>query len=249
MVKLSGKSMIQRVYENCHKAPSPLIQSSNFEDRQKTPFLDINCETYVLTDHDKIEEHVLSFGGKVLRVDDLVNSGTERIGKALERYFPHDDIQIIVNVQGDEPLLKGEDIHKLIQFHLHSPFDVCTMVKEMNGAHDDFLNPNRVKVAYSSETGECLYFSRAPIPYVRNRQKEEKWYLHVGIYSYTTMSLNKYFTGIEGHLEKTENLEQLRFREMGMKIGGLLIDQELMSVDSPEDVAKVEGVLNVQETN
>ena len=126
LVSLLGKSMIQRVYENC-MGISQLI-----EDQYKNRLQKLDLQVYVVTDDQRIEDHVNSFQGQVIRVDDEVVSGTERIFLALKRNFTHEKVDFIINVQGDEPLVSSQDIMELINFHLNSPWDVATMVKEID---------------------------------------------------------------------------------------------------------------------
>lgn len=138
LCKILGKSMIQRVYENC-----------------------INSEisTYVVTDNDEIELHVKDFGGQVIRVDDDVPSGTQRIKLALDRFLKDKNYKFIINVQGDEPLLEGKDLRNLIQFHRNSNFAVTTFVSERpyKNTKNEFQDWNRVK-AVLGENGRCVYF-------------------------------------------------------------------------------------------
>lgn len=216
LVPLLGKPMIQRVWENV----------AHFFDAA------------VVTDDQRIEDAVNEFGGNVVRVDDDVESGTLRIALAYERFFKEKDYDFIINVQGDEPLLGGEDLERLVQFHRDNKFDVATLIKKETNAQE-FLNPNRVKAVYSSATGECHYFSRAPVPHDRN-QNDPTWWLHVGVYSYRPDSLRKACALAVSPLEQRERLEQLRVLENGMRIGAVETKSILLGVDVPEDVAKVE---------
>ena len=215
LVSLLGKPMIQRVWENV----------AHFFD------------AYVVTD-DRIEAAVKDFGGNVVRVDDDVESGTLRIALAYERFFKDKDYEFVVNVQGDEPLLGGDDLERLVSFHRNSQFDVTTLLKKEKSL-DEFNNPNRVKAVFSEKTGECHYFSRAPVPFHRD-SKPESWWLHVGVYSYTPESLVKACSLKTSPLEQLERLEQLRFLENSMRIGAVETKSILLGVDVPDDVAKVE---------
>lgn len=229
---ISKKSMIQRVYENCAKA-----QAS-----------DIDFVTAVVTDDDRIEEHVKEFDGVVVRVDDDVVSGSERISLAYERFYADQSFDLIINVQGDEPLLKSSLIEDLAKFHLESSYEVTTVVKKENGLVGDFLDPNKVKVIYTPEIGKCLYFSRASIPFDRDATNEKThWYLHVGVYSYRPECLKKFCQAPPSRFEMLEKLEQLRALELGMNIGAIETDMTLLGVDTPEDIERLEGVLREQE--
>ena len=222
LTKIAGKPMIQRVFENCKEAGFP---------------------TYVVTDHDGIEKHVNDFGGNVLRIDDDVPSGSERIALAYERFLKKENPQLIINVQGDEPLLKGNTLKELAEFHLASDFSIATLLRERKTSEDDFKNPNVVKAVYSLASKQCLYFSRQSLPYDRDRNKEYEWYHHIGVYSYTPEALSTFVKLPIARLEDLEKLEQLRALENGMKIGAILTHQKLIGVDVPEDVKKVEGAL------
>ena len=107
----------------------------------------------------------------------------------------------------------------------------------------DFKDPNRVKAVYNSVDGQCLYFSRSPVPYAREAKDLAHWHQHIGVYCYQTQALEDFCSLSEGELEKIEKLEQLRALGAGMRIGATIIDHELIGVDTPEDIERVEGVL------
>ncbi|WP_408097239.1 3-deoxy-manno-octulosonate cytidylyltransferase [Peredibacter sp. HCB2-198] len=220
---IAGKSMIQRVYENCF--------ASGFE-------------TAVVTDHDGIEKHVKEFGGKVLRIDDDVPSGSERIALAYERYLKEKNPDLVINVQGDEPLLKGDVLKELAEFHMKSDYEITTLIRERSVKDEDFKNPNVVKAVWSSISNQCFYFSRQSLPYDRDGGREYPWYQHIGVYSYRPKALTSFVKLPMSRLEDLEKLEQLRGLENGMRIGAVLTTQKLIGVDVPEDVKKVEGVLS-----
>lgn len=219
---IKGKSMVERVYTNC--------LSSGFA-----------CA--VVTDNDEIEKAVKAFGGKVLRVDDDVPSGSERIALAYERFFAASGAELVINVQGDEPLLKGEVLKELAAFHKASRFDVATLLRPRRSSEEDFKNHNVVKAVWSKSSGQCLYFSRQSLPFDRDGGKDFEWYHHIGVYSYRPEALLKFVKLPVAPLEDMEKLEQLRALENGFSIGAVLTDQKLIGVDVPDDVKKVEGVL------
>lgn len=220
---IKGRSMIERVYTNC--------LASGFE-----------CA--VVTDDDRIEKAVKSFGGKVFRVDDDVPSGSERIALAFERFLADKKPELVINVQGDEPLLSGEVLKELAQFHLSSKFDITTLMRERSSSEEDFKNPNVVKAVWSPESKQCLYFSRQSVPFDRDSKTTHPWYHHIGVYSYKPQALQKFVKLPVARLEDLEKLEQLRALENQMTIGGILTTQKLMGVDVPEDVKKIEGALS-----
>lgn len=221
---VAGKTMIQRVYDNCIKS---------------------GFQVCVVTDNQEIENHVNSFGGKVCRVDDDVSSGTGRIYLAYDRFFREEKIEYVVNVQGDEPLLESDELIKLVDYHIKSKVDIGTMVKKMTNFNEDFRDSNRVKVIFSEMNGRCHYFSRAPIPFTRDNKDnlEEKWFLHIGVYSYTVDALEKFAEHSDAYYETLEKLEQLRALDLGLNIGAVETNKKLIGVDTPEDLHILEGVL------
>lgn len=222
LAQIKHKTMIQRVYENC---------------------LESGFETFVVTDHSGIEDHVKSFGGKVIRVDDDVPSGSERIALAYERVLKKDHPELVINVQGDEPLLRGEVLKNLAHFHLASDFDIATLLRERSVREEDFKNPNVVKAVYSETNNQCLYFSRQSLPFDRDGGRDYSWFQHIGVYSYKAAALSSFVKLPLAKLEDLEKLEQLRALENNMRIGAILTTGRLIGVDVPGDVKKVEEVL------
>jgi 3-deoxy-manno-octulosonate cytidylyltransferase (CMP-KDO synthetase) len=234
LVKIGSKSMISLVLENC------LI----------TTHSSIDFEAFVVTDDQRIEDHIKSFSSQVVRVDDEVNSGTLRIEMAFERFFKNKNFDLVINVQGDEPLLSAIDLVALSEFHLNSSFDIATLVRKMPHFDEVFRDLNKVKAVISESDGRALYFSRAPIPCKRdlelNNQNSESdfWYLHIGVYSYRPNALKKFSSASETRLEYLEKLEQLRALEIGLSIGAIETKSLLIGVDHLDDVKKVEEVLS-----
>lgn len=223
LAKIAGRSMIERVYSNCKAA---------------------GFKTAVVTDNDEIEAHVKSFSGVVLRVDDDVPSGSERIALAYQRFFKDAKADLVINVQGDEPLLKGDVLKQLADFHLKTSFPITTLLSERKSSEADYKNPNVVKSVWSEKTKQCFYFSRQSLPYDREGGKEFSWYQHIGVYSYKPEALLTFVKLPLSKLEDLEKLEQLRALENGFAIGGILTTQKLIGVDIPEDIKKVEGALS-----
>ena len=223
LAKISGRSMIERVYSNC--------KMSGFK-------------TAVVTDNDSIEAHVKSFAGVVLRVDDDVPSGSERIALAYQRFFQDSKADLVINVQGDEPLLKGEVLKELAEFHIKSSYSITTLLRERQASEEDFKNPNVVKALWSEKTKQCMYFSRQSVPYDRDGGRDYSWYQHIGVYSYRAEALLDFVKLPMSKLEDLEKLEQLRALENGYSLGAILTTQKLMGVDVPEDIRKVEGALS-----
>jgi 3-deoxy-manno-octulosonate cytidylyltransferase (CMP-KDO synthetase) len=222
---IAGLSMIERVYQQVLKSG-------------------LDCA--VVTDDERIEKHVRSFSGQVVRVDDDVPSGTERIALAYQRYFKHkNNYDLIVNFQGDEPLFEGREVLKLYEFHKQSSFDMATMVRERKQSEDDFKNPNVVKAILTTQN-QCLYFTRASAPFARDVADVSQcnWWQHVGIYSYKASVLEKFVLLPMAKLENLEKLEQLRALENGMTIGAIATTVASHGVDVPQDIKKVEEVIH-----
>lgn len=218
---LKNKTMIERVYQNAASS---------------------GLECAVVTDDDRIEAEVKKFSGKVIRVNDDVPSGSERIALAYERFY-EGKADLVINVQGDEPLLPGESLKTLADFHLNSKFDVATMVRPRKSSEEDFKNPNVVKAVLAQLSGQCLYFSRASLPFDRDQKSEYDWHQHIGVYSYRPKALKEFVKAPVARLEDLEKLEQLRAMEMGFSIGALSVNYILQGVDTPDDVQKVERYL------
>jgi len=223
LAQIAGKSMIQRVYESVAPANNDLFTS----------------QAHVVTDDSRIEEHVHKFGGNCIRVDDELSTGSERVYLAYKRFFSDQSFDLILNLQGDEPLMDAELLKEIIKFQLKSSFDIGTIVKKENDMIG-FLDRNRVKAVFCPESGRCLYFSRAPVPY--NESSVCDWYLHIGIYAYRPQALIKFFSLGPSLLEKREQLEQLRALEAGLEIGAIVTKKKLMGVDTPKDLQEIEGV-------
>ncbi len=240
----------------------PLIQWT-YENFQKSDNGPWNFHSVVVTDHPLIEEVVHKFHGNVCRVDDDVPSGTERIQLAYERFFSQEKggktWDLVVNVQGDEPLVTLEIIKNLVHFHWENrlKFSLGTIVRQRLASihhYEEFSDPNKVKVVFVQKTGECLYFSRAEVPYKRDRSHREDigvWHQHIGVYSFLPQSLNEFVQCPMGEFENLEKLEQLRALEHGMKIGAISLDEsiQLQGADVPEDLHKLEQILVQRKPN
>ncbi len=195
-------------------------------------------ELILATDHDGIAALGHKLGVKVVMTDSQLPSGSDRVWAAAQGF----DAEYIVNIQGDEPLLKGELIDDLVQGIIKSRTEMATLIKELNPS--DLSQPNVVKVI-TNQKGEAIYFSRLPIPYTR-MQPEGKilaCWQHLGLYVYKKDFLKTFCTTSPCLLEQAESLEQLRALWLGAKIQTISVDYHCMGVDSPEDVQKVEPYL------
>ena len=231
LATILGQTMIQRVLTNCSQA-----HAENFE-----------FDSFVVTDDQKIEDHVKSFSPNVVRVDDDVLSGTLRIELAYRKFFAEKNYDLVINVQGDEPLLESDDLVRLARFHLESSFDITTLVKKQMSFSGDFQDSNKVKVVMNEESGKAFYFSRSSIPFKRDSASDainDYWFLHIGVYSYRPEALTKFANHKETRLENLEKLEQLRALEIGLSIGAHQTESVVVGVDVPADIKKVEEVIN-----
>jgi len=213
---IAGVSLIQRVYERSVHAR-----------RAST--------VYVATDDDRIAEHVTSFGGRVVRPEGDFQSGTDRIAAALDLLDqPYD---IIMNVQGDEPLIDVVSVDTIIDVMTKSGVDIATLACPID-SDEEYYSRDVVKVVADRE-GNALYFSRAPIPY-GSREAARR---HVGLYGYQAGVLRDLARIPPSELEHAESLEQLRALQNGFKIRVIQTNRPHLGVDRPEDVARVEAEL------
>lgn len=215
---ICGKPMIQRVYEQACKAEVP-------------------GEVVVATDHELVFNAVKAFGGNVLMTSPDHPSGTDRLAEVALNY---PNVDVIVNVQGDEPMIPPEVIDDLANaFEDDENLSMATLKVEMQS--EDYDNPAAVKVV-TDLNGYALYFSRSQIPYPRNMPADYKVFKHVGIYAYRRDFLLKYAALTPTPLERAESLEQLRALENGYRIKVLESDFQGVGVDTPEDLARVNEI-------
>lgn len=218
LIKINAKSIIQWVYEKAGQA------------RQAD-------EVVVATDDQRIFDEVQSFGGLVKMTSSEHKCGSDRIAELVKA---DPSIDIVVNVQGDEPMIDPESIDKAILAIKSTDADISTLIREIKDP-EEISNPNVVKCVVS-KTGMALYFSRSPIPYERNKGKAPS-YGHIGLYAYKSSSLLK-MTGLEQTpLEMSESLEQLRALENGMRIMTVVVDYSPVGIDTAEDVEKFKKIV------
>ena len=226
---LGGKTVIERVYEQVSK---------------------VIDEVYVATDDERIRQTVEGFGGKAVMTSSDHKSGTDRIEEAVE--IIGTDADVVVNVQGDEPFIHESQIRTVCECFNDEATQIATLGKPFGRTPSDIdaiENPNSPKIAVS-KNGYALYFSRSVIPFCRGKQRES-WpesfpYLkHIGLYAYRREVLHEVTLLPQGELEKAESLEQLRWLENGYKIQVGTTDIETVGIDTPEDLAKAETILNV----
>lgn len=219
LADLGGKSMIERVYQQAKKSKSL-------------------SRVVVATDHSKIFDHVKSFGGEVLMTAEHHPSGTDRVREALHLCGQHFDY--VINVQGDEPFIAPEQIDLLASL-LDGNTELATLIKKIDD-HEQLFNPNVVK-AIRNQQSEAIYFSRSPIPHMRN-QPESEWlkhhtfFKHIGLYAYRSDVLSNITQLPISSLERAESLEQLRWIENGYTIKVAETNLETIGIDTPEDLTK-----------
>ncbi|HOW32266.1 MAG TPA: 3-deoxy-manno-octulosonate cytidylyltransferase [Bacteroidales bacterium] len=230
LTMIGGKSMIQRVYNQCLKC------------EQLT-------EVAVATDDQRIYDHVTGFGGNAFMTSNEHRSGTDRIGEVLQilkSESPEKQFDVIVNIQGDEPYISPEQIERVINCFKDSKAEIATLIKPISDGRELF-NPNVVK-AVVNRNGNALYFSRQPLPFLRGTEPAEwlnhhEFYKHIGIYAYKRQVLEVIVHLKASPLEKAESLEQLRWLENGFSIITAITDSETVAIDTPEDLSKLTNIL------
>jgi len=224
---IGDKPMIQHVYENCRKALGHI---------------------YVATDDERIYDTVRSFGGKVVMTSKNHSNGTERCAEAAMKISAeeNENFDVIINIQGDEPFLDVNQIHDLLKSFESRDTQIATLIQKIDG-NDVLFDIMNVKVAVNSNF-EAIYFSRSPIPFLRNVDKNDwlkthSYYKHIGIYGFRPGVLLEIVRLMPSPLEKAESLEQLRWIENGYKIKCEVTDAtETISVDTPKDLEKANEI-------
>jgi 3-deoxy-manno-octulosonate cytidylyltransferase (CMP-KDO synthetase) len=216
LVMIAGVSLIRRVYERA-------VQSKRAS------------AAWVATDDDRIAEHVRAFG-KVVKPEGDFQSGTDRIAAAMP--LIGGDYDVIVNIQGDEPMIDMGDVDRLIEMLEREPdVDIGTLAAPIT-TDDEYRSPDIVKVV-TDLRGNALYFSRASIPH-GGREHARR---HVGVYAYQARALAEFVRHAPSPLERSESLEQLRALQNGFRIRLLETTKPHLGVDRPEDVLRVEHEL------
>jgi len=224
LIDLAGKSMIQRVYEGAQKC-------SAFS------------ELVVATDDERIFNHVKDFGGQAVMTSSAHQSGTDRCGEVVLQYADYD---IVVNIQGDEPLVEAAQLHELLSAFEHPQTKIATLGIAIQ-SQQELFNPNRIKVVVNANS-QAIYFSRNPIPFGAQMlqefwMKNYPYVRHIGLYAYRVETLQQLVNLEPTALEKQESLEQLRWMYYGFPIHVVMTEIETPNVDSPEDVAQILDLL------
>jgi 3-deoxy-manno-octulosonate cytidylyltransferase (CMP-KDO synthetase) len=221
LASIGGKPMIQHTYENSIK--SKLLN-----------------KVVVAADDEKVAQVIKDFGGTVIMTPKGVSTGSDRIAIAAKQI---EGVKIIVNIQGDEPFIQGEMIDQAIEPLLFdSSVQVTTLAKRIESV-DELKLPSITKVVFDYQN-YAMYFSRSPIPYVRdartNFERITKFdiFKHIGLYAFRKDALFRFTSLEETDLEKAEKLEQLRILENGMKIKVVETEYDTLAVDTPEDLER-----------
>jgi len=217
MQMLGNKTIIRHVYDNT-------VSTGLFND------------VFVVTDSDIIYKEIKDNGGKVIMSKKEHESGSDRIAEAISEM----NIDVIVNVQGDEPFIKKEPLEKLVRLFNDDSIQVASLMRKIS--KEEAVNPNNVKVV-TDRSGYALYFSRSIVPYQRDEKMNSEYFLHVGVYAYKKDALIGFTKLPQSKLEKIEKLEQLRYLENGIKIKMAETDYNNIAIDTPEDLEKAKSSL------
>jgi 3-deoxy-manno-octulosonate cytidylyltransferase (CMP-KDO synthetase) len=220
LVEIKGKSMIRRVYEQ--------VLKSNLD------------AVYVATDNHQILAHVESFGGNCLLTSELHQSGTDRCNEcALLLQLDQNDV--LINIQGDEPFIKAEQINLLTLCFNDDSIGIATLIKQIDSLNE--LQSNSIPKVIKDKNDDAIYFSRSIIPFPAKKTMEElitlkTYFKHIGIYAYRTKILNEIAALPPSIFEQTESLEQLRWIENGYKIKTAITTHETIAIDTPDDLVR-----------
>lgn len=222
LVSILGKPLVQRVWERASLA------------RRLTSLV-------VATDDDRIFKAVQAFGGRPVMTRPDHPSGTDRVAEAVEGT----DADVVVNIQGDEPLIDPRLIDEAAACFAESGWEMATAACPITNARDE-ASPSVVKVIWDARH-EALYFSRLPIPYVRDAGDSVRRWRHIGLYAYRVDFLRRLLATPPCELEKAEKLEQLRALHIGGRIKVIETAEAGIGVDTPEDIAIAEAAVRVAE--
>jgi len=227
LVLIGNKTMIQRVYDQASK---------------------IIDEVWVATDDKRIFDAVTHFGGKAIMTSADHLSGTDRCAEAIKKINEETDkkLDIVVNIQGDEPFIKPEQIALLMKCFDDETVELATLIRKVEPGEDVF-NPNQPKVILDSK-GNAIYFSRAAIPYIRDTDrgdwsKKHVFYKHIGLYAYKSETLKNITSLSRSSLEISESLEQNRWIENGYRVRTAVTSWESISIDTPDDLERAKLLL------
>lgn len=222
MKDLGGKSVIVRTYESA-------LNTNLFD------------AVYVVTDSEIIFSEINSIGGKVIMSKKEHDCGSDRIAEAVEDL----EVDIVINVQGDEPFIDGDSLSKLIDVFkedTQKEIDLASLKVEMTNK-EDIENPNNVKVI-TGQDNFALYFSRSVIPYQRDQDIDVKYFKHKGVYAFRKQALIDFYNTPITPLEAAEKIEAIRYQEIGKKIKMIETSVESIGIDTPEDLEKAKKLFS-----
>lgn len=225
MKDLAGTSVIVRTYE--------AVKSTDLFD-----------EVYVVTDSQIIADEIQKFGGKVVMSQKDHDSGSDRIAEAVENM----DIDIVVNVQGDEPFIDRESLEKVLAVFQEPGAEVIDLASLMTEIDDwrEIKDPNTVKVVVNKDNF-ALYFSRSPIPYPRDKNVDIKYFKHRGIYAFRKAAIMDFYRLPMRGLEAAEKIECLRYLEYGKNIKMAISTAGSVEIDTPEDLIRANKLMKEKE--
>ena len=219
LAMIGGKSMIQRVYEQTQKSSAV-------------------TRTVVATDDQRILDAVKTFGGEAVMTSQACRSGTDRVAEPANILNLADN-EIVVNIQGDQPIFNPLTIDEMIRPFKEDPaLSMSTLAFKIQDKRE-ITDPKDVKVTFDNK-GFAMYFSRAQIPYPRDKETEVDFYKHLGFYAYKKSFLDKIVVLPTGTCENVEKLEQLRVLEFGYQIRVVVTAYDSPEVDLPEDIERIE---------
>jgi 3-deoxy-manno-octulosonate cytidylyltransferase (CMP-KDO synthetase) len=220
---IAGRPMIQRVYEQAQKSKAV-------------------SKTIVATDDQRIFDAVESFGGEAVMTSDECRSGTDRVAQTAD-ILNLDSNDIVINIQGDQPIFNPETLDEMIApFADDSDLVMSTLAFKIKDKRE-ITDPKDVKVTFDNN-GFAMYFSRAQIPYPRDKGTKADFFKHLGFYAYKKSFLDKLVNLSTGSCEHVEKLEQLRVLEYGFKIKVKITQFDSPEIDLPEDIKRIEDKLN-----
>jgi len=214
MQDLAGKTVIQQTYQSA-------VSTKLFDD------------VFVVTDSDLIFNEIINNNGKAIISKKEHHSGSDRIAEAIENM----DVDIVVNVQGDEPFIDKKSLEKIIEIYKNdskNEIDLASLMREITDIQA-IQNPNNVKVV-TDKFGFALYFSRSVIPFSMDKNVATKYFQHIGVYAFRKQALMDFYSFSVGILENSEKLEQLRYLEYGKKIRMIKTSHIGIGIDTPEDL-------------
>ncbi len=218
MQLLGGKTVIRHTYDN-------------------TLATGLFADVFVVTDSEIIYEEIVGHGGKAIRSIRGHESGSDRIAEAAEAL----EVDIILNVQGDEPFVKREPLRLLLDCFLDEKVQVASLMQQMH--EQRFIaDENYVKVAVD-KNDNALFFSRSIIPYPRNKSILIPYYEHIGVYAFRKEALLAFTSWPMSPLESAEKIECLRYLENGVPIKMVLTEYMGVEIDTPEDLVRAAGLL------